>query len=174
MVTSQTPTSLEGGQAKDKNARVFVGGPIKAGFRNGQFDPVLRRTIERVTGDLVGSGFTVVNAHEREQFAPVDNETRAHLARRDHDWLRECDVHVVVLPLGHDRVVLPSFGTAVEIGWSLSVGRPVVILLETNASSHYSPFVHSLPNDFSVVILDLHTSDLAVAMSEAIRSMADR
>ncbi|MFF7355024.1 MULTISPECIES: nucleoside 2-deoxyribosyltransferase [Streptomyces] len=134
---------------------VFVGGPIKAGFTDGTFDPVLRHRVDSVVGHLTAAGARVISAHQEEGFAPLPPGAQQGIVGRDFGWLRQCDIYVPLLPLDPQGTLVPSLGTGVEVGWATALGTPAVLLVETARIDRYSPFLRGLPDAFPVQLMDL-------------------
>lgn len=147
--------------------KVFVGGPIKAAFVNGAFDTSLRHRVDTVVRHLRDAGADVLSAHHEEGFQPLPHDAYDGIVSRDHGWLRQCDVYVPLLPLGPDGALLPSVGTGVEIGWATLLGKPVLLLVETDRLDCYSPFLRGLPAAFRAELMDL---DEAVESPGALRT----
>ncbi|GAA2405433.1 hypothetical protein GCM10010420_36490 [Streptomyces glaucosporus] len=141
--------------------RVLLGGPIKAGFRDGtDFDARLRLYVDRLLTGLRATGMVIDSAHEAEGFSRLPEGTvHAAVVRRDHQWLTGCDAYACLLPL-RDGTVYPSIGTGVELGWATARGIPVIALVEVARMAAYSPFLRGLGSMFDVTLIDI---DEAVA-----------
>lgn len=138
-----------------KPCRIFLGGPIKAGFSAAGFDPGLRAAIAGLLNGLRRAGIEVRNAHEHEQFQIIDQTEPVDVVRRDYRWLRQCDVYVPILPLRSDGQLYPSVGSGVEIGWATLLDVPVVALVELDRLTSYSPFLRGLSGVFRFRLQDL-------------------
>ncbi|HEV2122440.1 MAG TPA: hypothetical protein VGW38_06670 [Chloroflexota bacterium] len=123
---------------------VFVGGPIKAGFRGGTFDGGLRALVHNVCGHLQTAGYHVWSAHIAEDFSLLAPHERATVAERDYAWMVQSDVYLALLPLDDRGLPMSSIGTGVEIGWATVLPRPCLIAIDMAARDSYSPFVLSL------------------------------
>lgn len=139
----------------DHPTLVFLGGPVKAGFTDGRFDDGLRTVILRLHESLERAGLRVLSAHVAEGFSVLSPQERARIARRDLGWMLDCDVYVAALPVGADHQPVPSMGTGVELGWASQLGKPIVLLVSTDARDRYSPLLLQLPDVCDCRLLDL-------------------
>lgn len=137
------------------NLTIFLGGPIKAGFQGGAFDAALREAITVLINGFRDCGHTVLSAHEAEGFALLPTGHDQGIAARDFAWMTACDVYVCVTPLGVNGHIYPSIGSGVEIGWATQLGKPVVVMVDTERLSSYSPFLRHLPDLFDVHLYDM-------------------
>jgi nucleoside 2-deoxyribosyltransferase len=124
---------------------VMLGGPIKAGFQGTKFDSALRQRVRSLAEALVASGIELRSAHLAENFQVLSDLDRRTVAARDLLWAKEADAYVAVLPCDATGTMVPSFGTGVEVGWMMSMGKPIWLLVDIDLIHRYSPFLSSLP-----------------------------
>lgn len=134
---------------------MFVGGPIKSGFRDGTFDQDLRARIVALLDAIRRAGGEVLSAHEAEGFAVLPPGMDHNVVARDFEWMAACDVYVCLFPLDAGGGAYPSIGSGVEIGWATQLNKPVIVLVELAKLNRYSPFLHQLPYVFDVRLLDI-------------------
>ena len=147
---------------------VFVGGPIQYAVKSdGSFHAGTRGAIERVIASLADAGHEVLSAHVYENFGEMDvSGMFQQVCLRDHLWMRQCDVFVAVLPLDQDGNVIHSAGTSVELGWASALGKPIVLVCDTEPK--YSHLVIGLDAVARVIKVDIDHEDLGDAVSRAV------
>lgn len=147
---------------------IFLGGPIQfATDRAGRFSVPLREIISGLLQALDQTGLRVLSAHRHEKFGEVDMRGKyAEVCRRDYAWMRECDVFAAVLPVGTDGVPVATSGTAVELGWASSMGKPVILIRDLAAE--YSHLIAGLSAVTSVVTIDINSAALDQELCRAV------
>jgi nucleoside 2-deoxyribosyltransferase len=150
----------------------MVGGPIQYALdAAGNFDRTLETVVRAITTSVAADGLRVLSAHLTEGFGEEDVRGKSlEVARRDYNWMSDCDVFVAVLPAGADGRPYRSDGTCVEIGWAAALGRPVVLVVDARAE--YSHLVQGLSAITSVQQLDYAavTRDPAIVVT-AVRQL---
>jgi nucleoside 2-deoxyribosyltransferase len=116
--------------------KVFLGGPIQHAVDPNGFDVRLRYLLLSVNKTLESNRVPVFSAHIAEDFGGYDALGKEDMiAKRDFDWIQECDVYVAVLPAGQDGKLYRSDGTFVELGWASALRKPI-ILISCNQTAH--------------------------------------
>lgn len=123
--------------------RIVLGGPIKAYFASGSFDPDARVRYESLIEQLRAAGAKVYSAPESEEFSLVTT-TSLSVTQRDFAWCRAADVYVALWPTGSDGYPVNSQGTAIELGWASILRCPVLILWDAENATNYSHLVRGL------------------------------
>lgn len=138
---------------------VMIGGPIKAGFGPQGFNGGLRKQIVGLHDALEACGYNLRSAHMAEKWSPLSESERRTVARRDRQWLHESDAYIAFVPLDAHGQLVPSFGTGVEVGWAISLGKPVWLIIDGSQICNYSPFLTSLPEAMDVHLMTLGSDD---------------
>lgn len=121
---------------------VFVCGPLTEA-KNGQgLDEGLRGFLELVHETLEQDGVQISSAHREERWGQ-DEPSPDVVAKRDLEWMHACDAAVMVLgtPL---QPMWRTDGTFVELGWAITLKRPVVVIGDLDA--YPSHLVRGLPS----------------------------
>lgn len=145
-----------------RQPRVLVGGPIQRLFGREGFEPAERARITAIHQALSADGIEVLSAHVTESFDRVACTSR-EIATRDHRWAHECDLYLGILPMGEDGWPIPSWGTAIELGWVSSRRMPVVIAWNTASAFRFSHLVRGLDAVTRVRFVDLDVPPDALA-----------
>ena len=148
---------------------ILCGGPIKNLFSPAMvFDSTMRDLVERTVTSLSACGAVVRSAHIAEGFAVTDLSSR-DITTRDHSWCETCDIYVALWPTGPDGLPFPSAGTAIELGWVSSRGKPIVMVWDEERSSAYSHLLRGLEAITAVECVDLrHLAQDAQILPSAI------
>lgn len=98
--------------------------------KTGRVETHFRWVLEQVLLSLRREGFTVVNAHEREDWGAALMEPQEAL-QKDVESIAHCDMLVAY------QGVPPSPGVQYELGYAHGIKKPAVVL-----SNSYQLFVH--------------------------------
>ncbi|MFC3495846.1 nucleoside 2-deoxyribosyltransferase [Glycomyces rhizosphaerae] len=134
---------------------ILCGGPIKSLFsKTREFDPGMRELVLRAVEALRDRGAVVNSAHIAEGFGVPDLTSQA-ITVRDLSWCDSCDVYVALWPTGPDGLPYLSSGTAIELGWVASLGKPIVLAWDEQRASSYSHLQRGLDAVTAVEFADL-------------------
>jgi len=112
--------------ATPNNQRMaFLAGPFKGIVdpETGMVRAFERERFEAMISHLEARGYTVNNAHKRENWG-ASMMTPQECTRLDYENIRDCDLFIA-FP-GYPA----SPGTHIELGWASALGKPMFILLE--------------------------------------------
>lgn len=116
---------------------VYIAAPFKASLDSGsgELEASLRRRLMKLITFFTERGFSVHNAHQREDWGR-NLMSREECTRTDFEEIKAC-AWFVALP-GYPA----SPGTHIEIGWASALGKQIILLLEAN--NEYAFLVHGL------------------------------
>ena len=115
--------------------KVFVGGPIQNAISNsGNFFAPLESVLRTIHTALLNHGYTLLSAHQQEQFGKVDLSGQPiAVCIRDFKWMNACDAFIAVRPPAeHDRNgrFFRTDGTCIELGWASMLRKPTIIVVD--------------------------------------------
>jgi nucleoside 2-deoxyribosyltransferase len=120
---------------------VFVCGPFTEAMNGQDLDEGLRGFLELVHETLDHDGMQVSSAHRDERWGR-DEPSPDIVAKRDLAWMQACNATVMVLGTP-SRPMWRTDGTFVELGWAITLKRPVVVIGDLDA--YRSALVRGLP-----------------------------
>jgi nucleoside 2-deoxyribosyltransferase len=124
---------------------IFVGGPMQYALSNTGFDPKLENLLITILDELKKSGFQVFSAHIEENFGQdSDNFCSESITKRDFQWMLECTIFIAVLPLNSKGEIFRSDGTHIELGWAMSMRKPIILITPFQQNQQYSHLVRGM------------------------------
>jgi nucleoside 2-deoxyribosyltransferase len=154
--------------APGRGRSVFLAGPFKALVdpETGNMRDFERMRYESLIGYLEQRGYTVHNAHKREDWGANFLEPE-ECTRLDWEEIDECDLFVA-FP-GHPA----SPGTHIEIGWASARRKPMLLLL--GAGDTYAFLVRGLHVVADVTYVEMPTDATGLAeFARALLRLEDR
>jgi nucleoside 2-deoxyribosyltransferase len=159
-----------------QDVEILCGGPIKSLFSpSREFDADMRDLVLRAVKAMEDCGAMVHSAHIAEGFGFTDL-TSQQITVRDLYWCDTCDVYVALWPTGPDGVPYLSSGTAVELGWAASRGKPIVLVWDERHAASYSHLQRGLDAVTTVEFVDLEqvSQDSSVLLEAVHRARSKR
>lgn len=135
-----------------RRRRLFLGGPFKALVdpRTGVLSEVEQNRIAGLIERFEREGYEVHNAHRREGWG-AEFLSPEECTRLDFTEIRDCDIFVAY------PGAPASPGTHIEIGWAAAFGKPLVLLLDEEAT--YAFLVRGLHTVADVTYLHYSRDD---------------
>ena len=125
--------------------RIFLGGPIQALAGDGALLSSARQMIITASNYFSSAGAEVLSAHIIEEFGDLTHKwTPIEVTRRDRDWMQKCDVFIALLPKSSDGKLARSDGTHVELGWASALGKPIILVVDSDVEGETSHLVKGL------------------------------
>lgn len=138
----------------------FLAGPFKGivDQETGVMRAFDRERYEALINYLETYGYTVYNAHKRESWG-ANFLSPEECTRLDYEQIRDCDLFVA-FP-GSPA----SPGTHIEIGWAVSFGKPLILLLEEGHT--YAYLIQGLHTVSDVRYVSIPSAEIGLAQFAA-------
>lgn len=133
-------------------ATIMVAGPFSSlmteksggGF---EFDEERKKTFRELIDVLHSNDFSVLSAHEQDRFGEQDWDE--DFVSRDLRWVEICDLLIVYLPRREGAGCIRSDGTMIELGYALSLNKPILFLCADMDNENDSFFLRTLIREHS-------------------------
>lgn len=135
---------------------IFVGGPIQHAIVGSGMVERAESPIRKIHFMVQSFDFPFVSAHVAEAFGGITSTfTPDEVTHRDYNWMRKCKLFMAVLPSDEDGRLIRTDGTHVELGWAAALGKPILILANSDTHSQLSHLVKGLSTVANCAILPL-------------------
>ena len=134
---------MNGGEIKEMNKKVFVGGPISNLIKDNGFDEEFFSIHTRIINELSQLGFQVFSAHVVEEYGRNKIEPDNIIVERDLGWIDEADVCIFLFP-SYQHQSIRTDGTYIELGYATSRCSRIICFWDSDNTTAYSPMFRGM------------------------------